>query len=345
MLPTGFQATVPYLLASVLHHHTFLRQNLSERHPLWTSRMFTSRFQIMGRNQTLMEYFASRVLVGTYRCLATGMTASGVPGNLVIVERLSNLESSLKALETRMAEGFQKMQALFLEQNETMPGEIKKQVLEAVKVDGPQGPSREEFAEFRDGVMQALDLRFSAFQAYLERMMDQVGNARAGVAAASHLSGRSNETSQQQAQKIYSTFSWGGRINVYPQSFRIQELTVKQLWSFWHFGDQATNMMPVSKFGAHNAYKNKKSTQSSYSKLKTIMNELMDTIIENGLLPKNKRFEDLSIEEFDEVYCKAMKIYSAFVYNKKDGKNYKHRPDQVTACAFANKRYDRDKNA
>lgn len=104
-------------------------------------------------------------------------------------------------------------------------------------------------------------------------------------------------------------------------------------------------MMPVSKCGAHNAYKNKKSTQSSYSKLKTIMNELMDTIIENGLLPNNKRFEDLSIEEFDEVYCKAMKIYSAFVYNKKDGKSYKHRPDQVTACAFANKRYERDRNA
>ena len=60
------------------------------------------------------------------------------------------------------------------------------------------------------------------------------------------------------------------------------------------------------------------------------MNELMDTINENGLLPSNKRFEYLlSVEEFDEVYCAAMKVYSAFVYKKSDKKKVTNTVQQI----------------
>ena len=61
--PAGFRRAVPYLFASLVFHHDWLRENLSERHPLWNQPIFTHLRGINGNeNVTLVNSLLGRVL-------------------------------------------------------------------------------------------------------------------------------------------------------------------------------------------------------------------------------------------------------------------------------------------
>ncbi len=337
LLPSCLKNCFPYFVASILYHHSFLKTNLSPNHPLWFTRMFTNKFSLCGRNQSLLEFFQKRILLGSYRCLATGMTASGIPNHLLIVERLDRMEKSIETLSNNMAASFAKFEAHLVENRKEIPNDVKVMLKNSYELPPERGLSRDEFYDSQNRQTAAFDLRWSALEALIQRI-----EHNHGAAPSSTVNGQGSVVSSLNGnlpEPKYNVFTWGGRMHVYPQDFHMECLTMKQAWSMWHFGDPAKQMMPLSRFGVNHAFSNNRPGQSNYTKLSKVMTAIISTIREKALIPETKLIEALTNEEFDACYCKAFKILSDFVYRNNVNSKYESRPDQIKAMTFANAYY------
>ena len=71
MYPVDFQKVIPYLVASAVHHSSWLLENLRDNHPLFASRFWRGAFQ---------EILKTSILVPSLmHCDDTGMVATGIP--------------------------------------------------------------------------------------------------------------------------------------------------------------------------------------------------------------------------------------------------------------------------
>jgi hypothetical protein len=78
-LPNCFKQVLPFLLASLAHHYTWLQNNLNKEHPIFTSLVFVS-----GELDRLKQY----VHVCNGVCDECNLSASGIPPHLVIANEL-----------------------------------------------------------------------------------------------------------------------------------------------------------------------------------------------------------------------------------------------------------------
>jgi hypothetical protein len=90
--PNCFKRALPYLLASLLFHHDFLRQNLDATHPLWNQRLFTIRINLNGSTYS-NAYVAMKdsLLTGHNYCPETSMQATGIPSHLAMAAEIRDL--------------------------------------------------------------------------------------------------------------------------------------------------------------------------------------------------------------------------------------------------------------
>ena len=81
--PVGFQACLPYLLATLVQHYDWMTEkddngshkNISQHHPIFLSRVITSGIVVRLRAMVICN-------VTSGRCEATGMTATGIPPHI-----------------------------------------------------------------------------------------------------------------------------------------------------------------------------------------------------------------------------------------------------------------------
>jgi hypothetical protein len=67
--PESFRQVVPYLLASIVFHHKWLKDNLHENHPLFVSRVWTT---------PKFTSLTSLVHSGRVKNATTGLSATGL---------------------------------------------------------------------------------------------------------------------------------------------------------------------------------------------------------------------------------------------------------------------------
>lgn len=78
---------IPYLVAAVVHHSTWIADNLNESHPLFLSRCWRQ-----GNQESLKPY----VLAPTHMsCSDTGMQATGIPPTYVFMHSQSELNKNV----------------------------------------------------------------------------------------------------------------------------------------------------------------------------------------------------------------------------------------------------------
>ena len=93
---------MPYLFASLVYHYDWLRENLSDRHPLWNQPVFTYLRGINGADDaTLMQSLRGRVLSGKSQCSITNLRASGIPPHLATATEIRTLNLRLHDIEDR----------------------------------------------------------------------------------------------------------------------------------------------------------------------------------------------------------------------------------------------------
>ena len=87
--PDCFVSVIPFLLASLAYHRKWIESNFEPTHPIFLSRVWTSG--ILVRLELLVEFVCSRNA-------KSGMVASGIPANIVMANRLFNVELKLSEL-------------------------------------------------------------------------------------------------------------------------------------------------------------------------------------------------------------------------------------------------------
>jgi hypothetical protein len=91
----SFRRCLPYLLASLLYHHNYLRTNLSASHPIFHARVFI-------RNQLLERLKAGFIMVNGF-WTDCGMKATGIPQHIAITKQMHDLGTRLGELEAESA--------------------------------------------------------------------------------------------------------------------------------------------------------------------------------------------------------------------------------------------------
>ena len=87
-LPFSFKGCMPYIVASLAHHHAWLKENLPRNHPFTLTSLWTS-----GALRDLKD----KVLLGNGTCEVTGMRASGLPPHILHAVQLQRMEKTAEA--------------------------------------------------------------------------------------------------------------------------------------------------------------------------------------------------------------------------------------------------------
>lgn len=85
----------PFLVASVVHHWDWLKENLPRRHPFFTSRIWTSG---------VYERWKNSVITGIYECTETSMIASGLPKIMINLLETRLVRDAIKDLPEKCSE-------------------------------------------------------------------------------------------------------------------------------------------------------------------------------------------------------------------------------------------------
>jgi len=90
LLPVTFKRVVPFLVASVVFHNTWLRSNVHSNHPIFRNTLWTK-----GSLSQLQDLISS----GINKSSNTELRATGLSPNLI---RLSNIDQSLHNLTEKV---------------------------------------------------------------------------------------------------------------------------------------------------------------------------------------------------------------------------------------------------
>jgi hypothetical protein len=82
-------AATPFLVASVIYHQDWIRDNLRPTHPIFSSRLWTS---------TYLRSLKDSVVTGINRTDSSSLVATGLPRHIVQANQISELESEVSRL-------------------------------------------------------------------------------------------------------------------------------------------------------------------------------------------------------------------------------------------------------
>ncbi len=119
-LPQSFKAVVPYLIATLVTKWEWFKANVGSDHPL------LSNLHMQPMVDALKPHIISD---GLFSCNSTGMKASGVPLNVILLERQQDFESRMSALVAAT-------EANKLEMMDKLPALITTNILTRLEVNG-----------------------------------------------------------------------------------------------------------------------------------------------------------------------------------------------------------------
>ncbi len=126
---------VPYLLASIVYHENYLRENLSPNHPLFNARIFTDRY---------VSRLRGKAICGVGSCKYTGMQASGVPGTLQVTSKVTELSDRVKEMECGIKRKIDQV-LTFLEQD--LPKRLTEEVRSNFEITGMIQVTRNDISD------------------------------------------------------------------------------------------------------------------------------------------------------------------------------------------------------
>ena len=285
-LPNGMKTALPFLLASVLHHEDFLRQNLSSRHPIFSSRVFT--------HNLLLDKMRKKTLLGYGHCSQTDLKATGIPPHLAIAARLADVVEKIKKLKKEMEMQINGLKEELMDLKKTFKHEVAEAVTEEltenVTIDGVAPVSLRSINQAMD---EKLDKKLDALE---ERLVNRIGKKSEEQAAASE---------DPSTEPLWKTWDWGdGLICHYvPKGWEFPTgLTVKSLWDLWWFGDRDTGIRPLHKIDFSNELRGPYCNMR-LSRAKSVAEYCTSLVHELQLLPEGvKKYEEVPIEDSDRIF-------------------------------------------
>jgi hypothetical protein len=220
--PESFKSLVPYLLATLVYHEQFLRENLNRNHPIFQARVFTDGYVSMLKD---------KVILGLGSCPHTDMQSSGVPQSLRLATKIAEVTKEMNELKTTIKSKLDDVSAHLSEEMDSLPMKLTNEKKSNFEITGMIQVTRNHmlnmFSEFTN------QLRHEFRQ---QQQMEQ--NANTAVNNAS-------STEHSSTTATFETWHWGEKFHMVPQGFKLPlGLKVKAIWDLWYFGDKNAKIQP-----------------------------------------------------------------------------------------------------
>jgi hypothetical protein len=216
-MPKGFLDCLPFLLASVVHHSSWLERTLPKNHPLLKSPLWTSNFVQRARGH---------ILTCTKRCDRTNLVATGVPPIIDMKHDLQNLKECLKVMYEAMSSNTEKVTESFALSMQSLPGTLGEYLVRNFQINGAVPITIDQFNRFRE------DLRTDIAQEIRRSVLENTGNQASQPAAT------------DENPLDYQTFFWRGHFHPVPEDFVFEAMNLRSLWNLWHNGDRGLRINP-----------------------------------------------------------------------------------------------------
>ena len=302
--PAEFRVVVSYLLASLVYHRTWLKENLHTDHPLFQQSVWTSG---------IMDKVAPLVNSGTLDNPETGMTATGVPPYVKLASELAGVKRSLDT----MKEGLSTVA-------DNTAKKVKEMMLEEFTVNGAVPISRSD-----------VEAMFAELTSSVKSMVTDL------TSTITQSSGHTTQVTIEPTVRRYSggdllnngyrMWTWNGMFHVVPYHFKLPtSVTLHSMFSLWLLGNPAEQIGPYRNIrpadllvvGEEDGIKKTKNMRSNLSKCKYVMEKFIDV---SGKTTEELMKKDLPASEFNRAFTTAFDFYLSVLYPGQDPEDLDYR--------------------
>jgi hypothetical protein len=277
--PKSFRPVIPFLLASLVFHQSYLAEKLPRNHALFTQRVWTSG---------ILTRLKDKVLTGCGKNEVSKLCATGIPPFVMIAKEVADLRRELTLMNHTMTANIN-----------NLPEQLKRVMLENFRVD------------------DVLPLTLQDIQRLLSSLKLEIISALASqITSNSILNTPSTTTSRPLPPGAYLDnngylqFTWGNRLHPVPEDFVFPRVgvTARTLWDLWYDGDKNERYLPYRKFRGFDI--NKK-YGPSFCKARKVMDRLLlcsdpvtieADVAKMEINNRDKLFEKLYYNLFHKLY-------------------------------------------
>ena len=283
--PETFRVVLPFLLAQIVYHRTWLKDTLAENHPFFNQRVWTSG--IIDRLK-----LEDKVLAGVMTNEVSGLSATGVPPHIVLACDLADFRQEFRQKVGSMEENIGTA-------IDNLPEKLKQTILDNFQVDG------------------AIPITSSQIHDMLNNFRDDMVRA---IAANSEAQNRNRNDDGDRNPNLggdmggYRMWMWGGRLHPCPEDFEFPICNVKVLWDLWYSGRPCDNVQPYRFISTKCGDLSIKLMRGRFSKATFVMKELSHghtaaDIANLTINDRDKLFEDNFMRLFHLIYPEKTEEY------------------------------------
>jgi hypothetical protein len=220
LFPESFRTVLPFLLASLYIHHSWLALMMGTTHAVLCCKAFTyhSLFERLSKPGT--------ILLGKYNCEISGMQATGVDNDIKILERID-------ALQQQQQENTDKI----MEATSALPTAVVSQVS-------------------NDYTIQSHHLTPSALRNIMEEVLQRRDAERVQIVNAAE---QAAPTAAQEEKQLESAdwprrYRWGAgeMMKLVPEGFCLPVgISVDTGWNLWIYGNRSLSLPPLHLFHSY----------------------------------------------------------------------------------------------
>lgn len=310
--PACFQAAVPYLVASVVYHSGWLRDNLPSTHPYFQSLLYTNCISDRIRRWVVTpESTITMAATGANSATASAMVATGVPQHLLICNRLLHVEGAVENSNRAMSVLREDLLA-------DLPPAITSFILDRLSINGAQPLTAD-----------TLRIRLDEMSEVLTQRMEEMIRGHAGQLNATSADGDGDEEEpplSDMDDQRWTPFSWDERFHWLPQDYQFPAMTVRQLWDSYLFGNCANGIPPYSYVKSLDDVD--PSQRSKFCKMRHVMTALVDecggfAVVRAASLKKSDELFGLACSKLIRAK-RANEVSYLTAYNKLKKQNCDH---------------------
>jgi hypothetical protein len=240
------------LVASLVHHHQWLRSTLPKEHIY-----FRCNFVISGVCRHLVDL--NVVKMGNFNNPETGLKVTGVPPSLLMRKMVADLSTEVSVLRSTITD----LHGASMKKLDSQPSAVAQHIVENFRVDGC-APMTTAMLE---GQLEGLRHEFRL--ARQQPIAAAATSAVMPVVIAPTFEGRTAANAGW-----YDNFAHSGKFNLsVPADFKLTtNFDVQKAWSQWHFGDRDNRIRPFKKFKPSNDIT--KANRKAYSMMKAVVTAL-----------------------------------------------------------------------
>jgi hypothetical protein len=235
--------------------------------------LFSSYLYSSGLINGLKKY----ILVRSNYCSITKMTATGIPPHLTIAAELNTMMNRIDENKSEL-----------LQQYEQLPSLLTNTLMNKFEINGAIPVTRED----------------------IHRMMETISQQIQSIGTiGSNITNTNNNTESNSNNSTYNTWSWGGRLHMVPEGFKLPNNNIRDIFNLWHFGNIDAKIQPYRFLKWHDLINNPQGIL--LSKMNKVMNELESIIRSNQLVDEECKIGEIKERElvngiFDQAYSILM---------------------------------------